>query len=94
MFCEWIQQVLQKVEVSVWMKTEVLVESFYIMIELTDPFPYMTPVSGLIHYHVLPACPRCFILWKNWIRHRLLTLRHLDQGKDRTRHGVVSMRIE
>lgn len=35
------------------MKTEVLVESFYITIELTDPFPYMTPVSGLI----LP-CPQ------------------------------------
>lgn len=55
MFCTWIQQILQKVEVSIWMKTEMLVESFYAMIELTGPLPYMTQPADYIPICYQPA---------------------------------------
>lgn len=55
MSCTWIQQVLQKVDVSDWVKTEMLVESFYTVTELTDSLPSMTQPEDYIPMCLLPA---------------------------------------
>lgn len=55
MFCTWTQQVLQKVDVSTWMKIEMFVESCYTVTKLTDSLPYVTQPEDYIPMCLLPA---------------------------------------